>query len=75
MSGSSRDIKNLGGRPRTGVGTPVIVRLQPEQLAALDQWIAAQEQKYTRPAAIRFLIDLGIKGDEFSDWLAKGKLG
>lgn len=32
------------------------VRLQPDQLAALDQWIAAQDDKPSRPEAVRRLL-------------------
>ena len=37
-----------------------MVRLQPPQLAALDQWIARQESAHTRPEAIRHLMDLAL---------------
>lgn len=60
MNRSSSDTKNPGGRPKTGVGTPVMVRLQSDQLAALDAWIADQEPKPTRPEAIRILLDKGL---------------
>jgi len=51
---SSRDIKNLGGRPKTGQGTPIMVRLQPELLAVVDGWIAQRpDPKPTRPEVIR----------------------
>jgi cytochrome c553 len=57
MGRSSADIKNLGGRPRTGIGTPVMVRLQSEQLAALDAWIAARDEpRPSRPEAIRIIL-------------------
>ena len=51
------------GRPPTGVGTPIQVRLQPSDLAALDRVIAetaADEATFSRPAAIRHIL---------SDWL------
>jgi len=48
---SRRDIKNLGGRPATGQGKPVLVRLSPDQLAKLDGWIAAQGKPMSRPEA------------------------
>ena len=45
------------GRPPTGKGTQVQVRLQPKQLAKLDAWIKRQPKpKPTRPEAIRQLI-------------------
>ena len=45
------------GRPATGRGESIIVRLQPNQLAALDQWIEGQEEpRPSRPEAIRQLL-------------------
>ncbi|TPG13164.1 hypothetical protein EAH84_07125 [Sphingomonas oligophenolica] len=61
MTASTPDIKNLGGRPRTGIGTPVMVRLQPDQLGALDQWIANHETAPSRPEAIRQLLEQALK--------------
>ncbi|MGQ2941565.1 MAG: hypothetical protein ACT6Q7_14075 [Blastomonas fulva] len=48
------------GRPATGKGTPISVRLQPDQLAALDAWIEAQGGGISRPKAIRLLFQKGI---------------
>lgn len=43
-------------------GTMVGVRLQPDQLAALDRWIERQEEpRPSRPEAIRQLIDQGLR--------------
>lgn len=47
--------KKRGPKP-TGWGTPIMVRLRPEQLAALDEWIASQARKPSRPEAIRILL-------------------
>ncbi|WP_156025034.1 hypothetical protein [Sphingomonas phyllosphaerae] len=44
------------GRPAIGQGVPIQVRLQPDQLAALDGWIAHQEPTPSRPEAIRTLL-------------------
>lgn len=57
---SSRDTKNFGGRPATGKGTPVMVRMQPDLLAALDRWIdeagaVKGKAALTRPEAVRRL--------------------
>lgn len=42
-------------RPRQK-GTPILVRLQPEALLALDRWIDAQvDPKLSRPEALRQL--------------------
>jgi hypothetical protein len=43
------------GPPPTGKGTPITVRLQPSGLSQLDTWIADQEDKPSRPEAIRRL--------------------
>lgn len=51
--------KKRGPKP-TGQGTPVQVRLQPDQLAALDRWREAQSPAPTRPEAVRQLIEIGM---------------
>lgn len=49
--------KKRGPKP-TGIGTPIQVRLQPDQLAALDRWIEGQEDpRPSRPEAIRRLLE------------------
>lgn len=49
--------KKRGPKP-TGKGTPIQVRLQPEQLAALDAWIVDQEEpRPSRPEAIRRILE------------------
>lgn len=53
---SIRGVINSRGRPATGKGTPVTVRLQPDQLAALDAWIGKQSQPMTRPEAVRRIL-------------------
>lgn len=70
MSRSIRDIKKSVakgpkrpkiGRPKTtGTGTPTLVRLNDQQLAAIDAWIAGQDGEISRPEAIRRLIELGL---------------
>ena len=49
--------KKRRGPAPTGIGTLVGVRFQPDRLAAIDGWIAAQETSMTRPEAIRALVD------------------
>ena len=44
------------GPAPTGKGTPVVVRLQPDQLAALDAWRNDGAPVPTRPEAVRRLI-------------------
>lgn len=49
--------KKRKGPAPTGKGTLIGVRLQPDQLAALDAWIDAQpEPKPSRPEAVRRLL-------------------
>jgi hypothetical protein len=61
MAKSINVIKKLRGRPATGQGTLIGVRLQPSQLAILDRWIAKQDARMTRPKAIRALVAAGLK--------------
>jgi len=45
------------GRPKTGIGPNIGLRLYPELEAALDAWIAEQpEPRPSRPEAIRMLL-------------------
>ena len=48
--------KKTRGRPATGLGTPVMVRLQPDMLAKLDQFIEDSKADLTRPEAIRLIL-------------------
>jgi hypothetical protein len=54
--------KRRGPAP-TGIGTPVQVRLQAKDLAALDRWRANQKDVPTRPEAIRRLMERGLRAD------------
>jgi hypothetical protein len=47
--------KRRGPAP-TGKGVLIGVRLQPDQLAALDAWIDRRDPKPSRPEAIRILL-------------------
>jgi hypothetical protein len=52
------------GRPKTtGRGTLIGVRLQKQDLAPLDRWIARQSEKPTRPEAMRTLLRVALDGD------------
>lgn len=57
--------KRRGPAP-TGKGVPVGVRLQPDDLAALDAWIAAQADAPSRPEAARRLLRIALDRDDFS---------
>ena len=62
MGSSTRD--NTKRKRAQQTGTLIGVRLQPEGLAALDQFIAQSPQETTRPEAIRALMEdaLSAKG-------------
>jgi hypothetical protein len=38
-----------------------MVRLEPDQIEALDLWIRKQADPFSRPEAIRRLLQLGLK--------------
>lgn len=49
--------KRSRGRPKTGIGPNIGLRLYPELDAALDAWIAKQpDPKPSRPEAIRRIL-------------------
>lgn len=52
--------KKRRGPAPTGIGTPVQVRLQPRQLAAVDKWRSKQPDVPSRPEAVRRLISLAL---------------
>jgi metal-responsive CopG/Arc/MetJ family transcriptional regulator len=49
------------GRPATGKGQPVMVRLLPDLLSQLDNWIAEQPDNPSRPEAVRRLLMAQLK--------------
>lgn len=65
MSKSIRDStksKTKMGRPKTtGPGEPQVVRMHEEQIVAIDEWIDEQDEKISRPEAIRRLVEIGLK--------------
>jgi hypothetical protein len=55
--------KKKMGRPKTGIGPVVGVRLYPKMQAELDSWIADQpDPKPSKPEAIRQLIEVALRG-------------
>lgn len=57
-----RQAKKRGpGRPATGQGLQVQVRLPPDELADLDDWIERDGSLLTRPQAIRRLVASAIR--------------
>jgi hypothetical protein len=45
----------------SSTGTLVGVRLQADEIKAIDSWARNQEPPVTRPYAIRRLVELGLK--------------
>jgi hypothetical protein len=64
MARSIAVIKKSGkkmGRPKTGIGPAVGLRLYPDLEARLDAWIAQQEEPgLGRPEAIRRMLDKAL---------------
>ncbi|MCD1589691.1 MULTISPECIES: hypothetical protein [Qipengyuania] len=55
------DNKKAVGRPATGIGTLVGVRMQPDQIELLDGWIAKQDDpKPSRPEAVRRILKAAL---------------
>ena len=53
---SIRDVIKKRGRPATGRGLPVTVRLQPDLLDAVDQSLAGVPDAQTRPEMVRYIL-------------------
>lgn len=61
MDGKDTSVPKKRGPAPTGQGTQVQVRLQPDQLAALDAWIGAharhtEKPAVSRPEAVRLIL-------------------
>ena len=52
--------KKKRGPAPTGKGIPILTRLQPHQLAKLDAWAAAQDDRPSRPEALRRLASKAL---------------
>jgi len=59
------------GRPRTGIGKALGLRLYADMEAALDAWIADQPEKIGRPEAIRCILAERLRAEGY---LPKGRL-
>jgi hypothetical protein len=55
------DIGKKRGRPAVG-STGVLVKLPPNQLTALDEWITRQPEAPSRPEAIRQILTEKLGG-------------
>lgn len=67
MTKSTDDIMKSSKRRPTETGTPVLVRLQPDLLAVLDDWCSHQRPIPSRPEAIRLLVSRGLSFDRISE--------
>src|SRR5436305_6771505 len=52
------------GRPPTGIGSPVGLRLYPDLEKRIDEWRRKQPDQPGRPEAIRRLLELALTGTE-----------
>jgi hypothetical protein len=48
------------GRPRTGIGKPVGLRLYPKLEQQIDAWASKQPDRPGRPEAIRRLLEFAL---------------
>jgi hypothetical protein len=48
------------GRPPVGA-IPVLVRIPPAEMQPIDDWISDHDKYLSRPAAIRRLVEIGLK--------------
>jgi hypothetical protein len=53
--------KKRRGRPATGQGIQIGTRWPEATVAAIDSWIAKQDDKPGRSEAIRRLVEIGLK--------------
>jgi hypothetical protein len=56
----NRKKKRGRGRPRTGIGNPVGLRLYPDLERRIDDWASKQSDKPGRPEAIRRLLESAL---------------
>jgi len=61
MARAISNIEKQRGRPATGA-TPIMVRVLPDQLKAIDDWIEQDGGRFSRPEAIRQLVAIGLRG-------------
>jgi hypothetical protein len=52
--------KRSRGRPRTGIGKPVGLRLYPNLEKKIDTWALKQPDRPGRPEAIRRLLEIAL---------------
>jgi hypothetical protein len=62
MTAQEKMLAKKRGRPATGRGQTIGVRMLPNQLAQLDAWIAVQPKPVSRPEAIRAMVAAALEG-------------
>ena len=67
MGSSIPATKKTRGRPATGVGKPIQVRLQPALLSALDTYISLQASDVTHAEAIRRILVEFLRAGQMQD--------
>jgi hypothetical protein len=60
MAKSITGTRKKRGRPPTGAES-IHLRMLPDQLAALDEWIEKQREHRSRPEAIRQILERAFK--------------
>lgn len=60
MTNAENDSKKSRGRPATGQGKQVVVRMHEPLISQLDKWIEAQDKKVSRPEAVRRLLSAAL---------------
>jgi hypothetical protein len=73
MTASIAVNKKSRGRPKTGIGPVVGVRLYPDMERQLEAWIECQDDQPSRPEAIRRLIERGLAAESDTTMRKKGK--
>ena len=58
MPGQEKMVTKKRGRPPTGMGILVGVRLHAPMLTALDRWRVQHDRPVSRPEAIRRLLEV-----------------
>ena len=67
MGASVPATKKPRGRPATGIGKPIQVRLQPALLTALDNYISLQTADITHAEAIRRILVEYLRAGQLQD--------
>jgi hypothetical protein len=63
MAKTIADSRKKRGRPKTGIGKAIGLRLYPDLEKALARWIRAQPApRPSQPEAIRRLLEQALKG-------------